>query len=130
MPREKETVAFARQIVSRAGCAVEKPVAAGVVKGLPCKKEERQEIGIEIMGRARTLLLDKTVPDVTLLGNEKCCDWDTYFCPFFPHVEMCFTHNPEAQSSRSPTKPSLPGMAFFMRTFLTLTPRIYLRGSD
>src|SRR4051812_22602594 len=28
---------------------------------------------------------------------------------------MRFTHNPETQSSRSPTKPSLPGMAFFMR---------------
>jgi len=64
------------------------------------------------------LLLGEAVPDVTLLGNEKCCDWDTYFCPFFPHVEMCFTHNPEAQSSRSPTKPSLPGMAFFMRRYL------------
>src|SRR5882672_7330854 len=33
---------------------------------------------------------------------------------------MCLTHNPETQSSRSPTKPSLPGMAFFMRAFCSV----------
>src|SRR2546421_4339769 len=77
------------------------------------------------MGRAWRLQYKSSVPDVTFFGNKRCCDWDTYFCPFFPHVEMCFTHNPEAQSSRSPTKPSLPGMAFFMR----MKPRMYMRGS-
>jgi len=41
MPREKETVAFARQIVSRAGCAVEKAVAAGVVKGTGTPSREK-----------------------------------------------------------------------------------------
>ena len=65
------------------------------------------------MGPAWTLLYSEPVPDVTLLGNEKCCDWDTYFCPFFPQVEMRLTHNPEMQSSQKPHKAVLARDGFF-----------------
>ena len=125
MPARWLVVVLAGRIVGRAGCAVEVAMAAEVVTDNWEEEREARSRCCLNYGTAWRLHYKSSVPDVTFFGNKRCCDWDTYFCPFFPHVEMCFTHNPEAQSSRSPTKPSLPGMAFLCAHIPTEAPHVH-----